>query len=158
MARGFLCEVARDKQDIGCYDANEVANICSDFGHYWFDHCTDVDRESKTYDRVEGALIDKFIEWCCPFGKEDGILSFKMTDSVKNSYFDKKLRAFQKLAGDLTVSQFADTYYVWELNNAIDNNYEDMVCWEGELMTVDSFMRRAKPGMKFYIGNIILVH
>lgn len=92
---------------------------------------------------------------------------FKITD--KKAYFTDKYNEFKKyinIAANITLDDFCNPksnadYNMYLLQKTFDDNYGFYIADNGNrfgLTSLDSFMRYANEGDKFYLGNVYDYH
>ena len=84
-----------------------------------------------------------------------------VTDREK--YFRNAFDAFQEAIEtikDFTITEFINcsSYDIWKVNNAYEDKYGFYVDADGELITLDRFVRTCALNAKYYIGATIDYH
>ena len=76
----------------------------------------------------------------------------------KKSLFLEKFQMFRKIAKTLTLDVFASDE-MSSLQNLIENTYGDAVYLvdDGYAVSADEFIRRAVPGIPYFIGNVLMM-
>lgn len=109
------------------------------------------------------------IEWLkesvngCTFGEDDNG-KFFIVDS-KEEYFSEAFDRFKEAIGKIRnirikefVSKYELSHAIWEVEDAYEDNRGFYVDADGEVMTMDAFIRRCLKGEKYYIGGICNYH
>ena len=128
----------------------------------WFSYISDftddcVDVEYSTEWLLKGAI-----------GNVASLLGDKLVFDewdVRRRYFVDKYKKFVKAAGELSSVAFDDfistcgvDMIMRRLSEAYDDKYGFYVFSEGELCTLDDFMRTVKDGETYYLGGIVDYH
>lgn len=133
----------------------------SEFDYYdhWFtneiadyvDENTDREDDINWLKTYANALI---------FDSDDNGEYFIVTS--KEEYFKEKFAAFHKfldIVKGYTLQEFAaGIYEMWGLKDAYEDKFGFYVDADGELMNLDSFIRRCVTNEKYYIGGTIDYH
>ncbi len=150
--RGYLIEMAYDPENVGALNANDFVGTRD--GHAfaeWYE-----DGDDQEYSKV---FKDKFSKYGAVFGEKDGIRYVSFTEEAKQAVFAGRYERFMKEVGSMTLEKFVSGE-IHECQRLIEDVYDDAVYLADEeyAVTMDEFVRRAEPGEKFYIGNILLMH
>lgn len=97
---------------------------------------------------------------------ENDCASFTLHSDFCEKYFKTRYEKFseclENVRADLSLESFAKGVFwqrLWELFNTYEDKYDDYVVFDGELYTLDSFLRNvAKPEKEYYIGSILSYH
>ena len=80
----------------------------------------------------------------------------------KENYFQNAYNRFKELLDvvkDCTLQDFSkEIYEMWELKNQYEEKFGFYADFDGDLMTLDSFVRQCKENTKYYIGGTIDYH
>lgn len=80
----------------------------------------------------------------------------------KEAYFEKRFEEFKKKASELTLSNFCSNSYdidLYRIEMLIEDKFGFYIYSEGELVTLDSFMRDLQDeDIKLYFGNTLDYH
>ena len=132
----------------------------SNYYDHWF--------TNEIADYVDGDTDrDADIEWLK--NAPDGSMTFENDENgeyfIVNSraaYFQKAFETFKTALDkikDVTIDDFAEGINgMWALKNAYEDKFGFYVDADGELMTMDSFVRRCAVGEKYYIGGTMDYH
>ena len=133
----------------------------SDYWDHWFTN-TWADYVSEDCDRKDS------IEWLkncyetkgIKFGTDDNGEYFIVKN--KQAYFENSFKAFTDILEEIAKYTIEDFTYgfieMYSLKQAYENKYGFYVDADGELMTLDSFIRGCATGEIYYIGNTIDYH
>lgn len=97
---------------------------------------------------------------------ENDCASFILHSDFSEKYFKTRYEKFseclENVRADLSLESFTKGVFwqrLWELSNTYEDKYDDYVIFDGELYTLDSFLRNvAKPGKEYYIGSVLNYH
>lgn len=150
--RGTLFEMAYTPKNVGNLNADDFA--CTKDGHEfaeWYENNDD--------NTCFEAFKETFSKFGAAFGNEDGTCYISFTAEAKQAVFANRYERFMKEAGSMTPEKFASGG-IQECQRLIENTYGDAVYLVDEeyAVTMDEFIRRAEPGERFYIGNILLMY
>lgn len=150
--RGYLIEMAYDKESVGQLNANDFTDTKD--GHKfaeWYENGDD----QKCFGIFQVALS----KYSVVFGDEDGIRYVSFTDGSKRAIFEDCYKRFLKEVDNMTFEKFSSGG-IQACQRLVEDTYGDAVYLsnEGYAITMDEFMRQAEPGERFYIGNILLMH
>lgn len=155
MTRGTIFEISDTIEDLFSMTETELYDA---LGRSEFDYLSDIDDPSY----VITALLERFKMAGMTIGLEsDGDLEipyFILDVESKKRYFKDCFEKFKSFTQDLTLDDFA-TKSQWELKMLINDEYGDAVAsfGYGTFITLDAFVREAKPG-KYFIGKTFLMH
>lgn len=81
----------------------------------------------------------------------------------REEYFKNQFNAFKEaieIIKDFTITEFANgsSYDIWKVNNAYEDKYGFYVDEDGELVTLDEFIRTCALNTKYYIGGTVDYH
>ena len=131
----------------------------SDYWEHWFTReiADYVDEDTNRNDDIE------WMKSCCNefiFDKDDRGEYFIIAD--KEAYFADKFKMFSEAVDkikDYTLSDFTHGIMeMWTLRHAYEDRFGFYVDVDGELMSLDSFVRNCAKDAKYYIGNTIDYH
>ena len=90
---------------------------------------------------------------------ENDCASFILHNGFSEKYFKTR---YENVRADLSLESFTKGVFwqrLWELSNTYEDKYDDYVVFDGELYTLDSFLRNvAKPEKEYYIGSVLNYH
>lgn len=97
---------------------------------------------------------------------ENDCASFILHSDFSEKYFKTRYEKFseclENVRADLSLESFTKGVFwqrLWELSNTYEDKYDDYVIFDGELYTLDSFLRNvAKPEKEYYIGSVLNYH
>lgn len=97
---------------------------------------------------------------------ENDCASFILHNGFSEKYFKTRYEKFseclENVRADLSLESFTKGVFwqrLWELSSTYEDKYDDYVVFDGELYTLDSFLRNvAKPEKEYYIGSILNYH
>ena len=97
---------------------------------------------------------------------ENDCVSFILHSNFSEKYFKTRYEKFseclENVHADLSLESFTKGVFwqrLWELSNTYEDKYDDYVVFDGELYTLDSFLRNvAKPEKEYYIGSVLNYH
>ncbi len=97
---------------------------------------------------------------------ENDCASFILHSGFSEKYFKTRYEKFseclENVRADLSLESFTKGVFwqrLWELSNTYEDKYDDYVIFDGELYTLDSFLRNvAKPEKEYYIGSVLNYH
>lgn len=97
---------------------------------------------------------------------ENDCASFILHSDCSEKYFKTRYEKFseclENVRADLSLESFTKGVFwqrLWELSNTYEDKYDDYVVFDGELYTLDSFLRNvAKPKKEYYIGSVLNYH
>jgi predicted metalloendopeptidase len=84
-----------------------------------------------------------------------------VTKSVKEDYFRERYEQMRKIASGITLESFASNPYdssLYNLVNAVYQQWSDIVYFNGVIYTMDSFIRSMEADTTYFIGNIVYMH
>lgn len=97
---------------------------------------------------------------------ENDCASFILHNGFSEKYFKTRYEKFseclENVRADLSLESFTKGVFwqrLWELSSTYEDKYDDYVVFDGELYTLDSFLRNvAKPEKEYYIGSVLNYH
>ena len=97
---------------------------------------------------------------------ENDCASFILHEGFPEKYFKTRYEKFserlENIRADLSLESFTKGVFwqrLWELSNTYEDKYDDYVVFDGELHTLDSFLRNvAEPEKEYYIGSVLNYH
>ncbi len=131
---------------------------------------TDLNFVGEVADYVEETGWNSAIEMFREFLKGIAVFDGDMFMIInKEKYFEQKYKSFKELVSALNNTSLEDfsTYlsctamYMRQLQENYDRAFDFYIDDDGEslgLVTLDTFMRHAENGQKYYIGNTIGYH
>lgn len=151
------------------YNALECDDILNKNKHKWFmshvaNYIDNIEKTSRYYDSyIDWFLEDlaqkiNFCEGCCEFICDDKHRKIGITflPGIKYIYFEEKYKRIKWLVKDMTEEQFYSSYFVFHLQNVIDEKYEIYIYANDTIMTLDSFIRELPDDkITYYFGSII---
>lgn len=84
-----------------------------------------------------------------------------LNDIFKKNFFHERYRRMKTLAESITLQQFSIDSFdttLYNLKNAIVDDYGDMIYLNSSYETLDYFIRNANPQTTYYIGNVVFMH
>ena len=169
MARGYIYEMATDINTVGSFTESDLNGTSFIGGEVDFISPVEDDKQEALRDDLRGRLIASGadvkeventeglqLDWGA-----DKIISFQITQRVKNNWFRKRYESLVNQVNKLLcLRDFAtDSIKLGNLRSTIEDRYGDLVYLEDEgWATFDQFMRSADPETTYYIGNVILCH
>lgn len=148
MARGYIFEVAEEKDDLLNITADHFYERLSEFHVDYVSDEIDVD-----------VVTQNFLEMLQQYGFSVDFAekSFVVTTDGKMQYFRSRFAAVQKMITEMTLLTFA-TSELYSLRSLIQDDYSDIVCDpNGMCHDVDCWIRIADTH-KYYIGGVVLMH
>lgn len=132
----------------------------SDYWDHWFtreiaDYVSDSKRRTTDIDLL--VLCKKGINVSADTYGEFLII----TDREK--YFQTAFDSFKKAVEnikDFTITEFinASSYDIWKVSNAYEDKHGFYINADGELITLDEFVRSCALNEKYYIGGTLYYH
>lgn len=147
MARGYLYELATEKDNLGNVTESDFYDKCGVYADYF--------ENLAFYQTATDELLKCLQSRGIDVNFEDK--SFILTQETQLNYFKSNYQLFMKMAKDLTLEQFADPGKAYELSRFITDTYSDAV-YINAFYDFDDFMRDAELDTRYYIGNVILMH
>lgn len=97
---------------------------------------------------------------------ENDCASFILHEGFPEKYFKTRYEKFserlEEIRADLSLESFTMGVFelrLWGLSNTYENKYDDYVVFDGELHSLDSFLRNvAEPEKEYYIGSVLNYH
>lgn len=97
---------------------------------------------------------------------ENDCASFLLHEGFLEKYFKTRYEKFserlEEIRADLSLESFTMGVFelrLWGLSNTYENKYDDYVVFDGELRSLDSFLRNvAEPEKEYYIGSVLNYH
>ena len=94
------------------------------------------------------------------FGKDDSGEYFIVTDKVK--YFEEAFYRFKDAIDkikDCTIDEFVNGIYgMWDLKDSYDDKYGFYIDNDGDMESLDGFIRECFADKKYYIGGTVDYH
>lgn len=94
------------------------------------------------------------------FGKDDSGEYFIVTDKVK--YFEEAFYRFKDAIDkikDCTIDEFVNGIYgMWDLKDSYDDKYGFYIDNDGDMESLDGFIRGCFADKKYYIGGTVDYH
>ena len=97
---------------------------------------------------------------------ENDCASFILHSDFSEKYFKTRYEKFseclENVRADLSLGSFIKGVFwqrLWKLSNIYEDKYDDYVVFDGELYTLDAFLRNvAKSEKEYYIGSVLNYH
>lgn len=146
--RGTIYEISKASENLGLMDESDFYEMIG----VEFDY---VKNEEKT----EGAsAAETFFKWLRSFGTPISGNSFVLTETVKEKIFSENYSKFKKLADSMTLREFA-TSNLYTLRSHIEDPYGDAVHTEEDsFLPLERWIREAETGVRYYVGNCVIMH
>ena len=102
--------------------------------------------------------IKSFLEMCAQYGAEVGEGFVVFTKEFKENYFRNRFDDLKNLVEQAELKEFSeDSNLVYMLKKLIEDKY-DMYIYFFYPQTLDSFIRGAFSGIKYYVGGVVDYH
>ena len=146
--RGTIYEISKAPENLGLMDESDFYEM----NGVEFDY---VKNEEKT----EGAsAAETFLKWLRSFGTPISGNSFILTETVKEKIFSENYSKFKKLADSMTLREFS-TSNLYTLRSHIEDPYGDAVHTEEDsFLPLERWIREAETGVRYYVGNCVIMH
>ena len=133
----------------------------SNYWDHWFvGSVADYVTESDDRDEDIQWLKDCHSHHGLEFGKDDNGEFFIVKD--KCAYFERSFDVFKETLDkikDCTLEDFAQGFHeMWQLKNAYEDKFDFYIDADGELLSLDSFIRLCATEEKYYIGGTLDFH
>ena len=146
--RGFLYEIDQNPENLGSItkvDFFEGIGVVAE----WF--------SDGTIDDLE-PLLDRFHEVGAEIGVDQNYPYFVLTSEVKQNHFRQKFQKAKSMMKEMTLEEFSKST-LETLRHAIENDWDDAVYTGGAIpIPLDRWIREAKTGVKYYLGNVVVMH
>lgn len=164
--RGYMYEVRSDIDS--CFSMDETDFYAAEDA-LAVDHVADVETIGERVQLVQD-LLSNFASYGATFTIEsydDGgaivrVPSIEFSIDFKLAYFRPRLERAKACIAEISLSEFAGNSdknnLLYKLKTAIEDDFSDCVYLDGSWYTMDSFLRNAIPGKKYYFGNVVLLH
>ena len=133
----------------------------STYWDHWFvgsvaDYVTDSDDRADDIDWLKGCYQNKGFE----FGADDNGEYFIVKN--KQAYFANSFAYFMETIDKIksyTIDDFVQGFHeMWQLKNAYEEKFGFYMDADGELLSMDSFVRYCATEAKYYIGGTVDFH
>lgn len=156
MARGNLFEISTYIDDLGETNETDFYVQCGVIAD-WF---SDIDPVIPTK-----GLLARFQTAGIETGVQDDAEGrsrpwFRITERSRQDFFRSRFESFQKVVSEMTLEEFStgtDT-----IADLMETQYNDAIYVPDNTGvyydSVDEFLRKASVDVKYYIGNVVLMH
>ena len=146
--RGIIYEIKKKTEHLGVMDESDFYEM----NGVEFDY---VKNEEKTEGTSEAGT---FLNWLRSFGAPVSGNSFSLTETVKEKIFSENYSKFKKLAEKMTLREFS-TSNLYTLRSCIEDPYGDAVHTEEDcFLPLERWIREAETGVRYYVGNCVIMH
>ena len=171
MARGYIYEISDNLNDYWLGNMNSDM-LSADYAPAHFEYCSDVIRYQDDPDEIKD-----FIKSMQKYGFRTGVIKDPENESVeipwfeasnfgKRNYFRNRLNRAREALNQISLDQFSgidtsistDSPSLTTIINEIRNDSEDAVYFNTAFEIMDDFIRNLRPDVKYYIGNVCLMH
>lgn len=146
--RGFLYEIDQNPENLGSItkvDFYEGVGVTAE----WF--------SDGTIDDLE-PVLNRLHEAGAEMGVDQNYPYFVLTPEAKQNYFREKFQKAKSIMEEMTLEEFSKST-LETMRSAIENDWDDAVCTGGTTPApLDRWIREAKTGVKFYLGNVVVMH
>ena len=157
MGRGLAYEISDNVANLNSMDKDTIeANAPA----LEIDYCLPMDPEAKA--KAQKKLCEIFKAKGAIIAKDGNIYSITNVDKlVKENYFRERYEQMRKISASITLESFASNPYdssLYNLVNAVYQQWSDIVYFNGVIYTMDSFIRSMEAKTTYFIGNIVYMN
>lgn len=148
MARGNIYEVSKMEHGVGSMDESSFYGMLDELN---------IDFVSNGDPGENRFFLQTMRDAAAGVGKDEKEY-FILTDEAKRNYFKNRFEKLKTFLSDLTLDTFALTG-MYEISNLIEIRDGDCISMDGDRpKTVDAWLREAETGVKYYVGNVVIMH
>lgn len=162
MARGYLYEISNnlDHYPLFSHNADSMYTYCGTEFEY-------IENVSK-HDTLENQenLTELFKQYGFTISYQENkdtkytkYTYVSATIAAKKNYFANRLRWLKEQIKDVTLKEFSnETTTVHHIQETIEDKYGNAVLLNDSFYSFDTFIRMMEPDVKYYLGNVYLMH